>query len=387
MRSTSLILEISLHRNGETTLELETDGKKNIVQETIGNDVVAETSKGLGTWLYDKKICLLITSYQSGRLLVIGATENGQVVLQQHQFDRAMGISIYPGGFVLGTLHQIWRFSKMNPVGKAAKLGQSILKPEACYYTGFVNCHDVAQTLSGEIIYASTLFNCVAKVTPNNNLTPIWVPPFITELVPEDRCHLNGLAVDGGKLRFVSMLGESNQNASWRNDRSKGSIFDLKSNRAIASNLWMPHSPRIYQSQLFALESGCGAFGLVDNGMISKILHLPGYPRGLDFCESVAAVGFSQPRHESIEGLPLQQRLEAAGIEPSCGVVFYDISAAKTVHSIQFSSGVKELYDVAFLHGTSNPILIHPSSNEIVKTYSIGIQSQKDVIVERAFSD
>jgi uncharacterized protein (TIGR03032 family) len=188
---------------------------------------------------------------------------------------------------------------------------------------------------------------------------------------------LNGLAIDQGQLRFVSMLGQDNQNASWRNDRSKGAIFDVKSNQAIASNLWMPHSPRVHNSRLYALESVRGTFGRVNDGKISEMLQLPGYPRGLDFYDDIAAIGFSRPRPESIEGLPLKERLTARSIESSCGVALYQMSAEKVVHSIQFTAGVEELYDVAFLRGTSNPKLIHPKSSEIVKTYAIGVRSQK----------
>ena len=324
-----------------------------------------------------KKVCILITSYQSGRLFVIGAEDNGGVVLQQHQFDRAMGISAYQGGFVFATLHQLWRYSLMNPMDKASNHGRPLLLPQACFYTGFVNCHDVAQLPGGDIIYASTLFNCVAKAALISNFEPVWAPPFIKELVPEDRCHVNGLAVDNGKLRFVSVLGESAKKGGWRDDLSQGVIFDMRTNRVIASNLWMPHSPRVRDRRLYALESGRGSFGTLNNGKISEQLLLPGYPRGLDFCERTAAIGYSRPRPGSGDKLPLSERLKASGIEAGCGVVLYETSTSKVFHSIHFPAGVDEIYDVAFLHGTSNPRLIHPASNEMIKTYSVRLKTQR----------
>ena len=348
-------------------------------EETTGVDgeITAKISKNLGSWLNIKRVCLLISSYQSGRLLVVGADDNGGAVLQQHKFDRAMGICAYKGGFVFGTLHQVWRFCLVNPLAKAPSDGQLLLMPQNCHYTGFVNCHDVTRTKNNEIIYASTLFNCVAKITESGNLNPIWVPHFIEDFIPEDRCHLNGLALDDGQLRFVSMLGTSVQKAGWREDRSNGAIFDMTTNEAVASGLWMPHSPRIDGKQLYALESGRGSFGAVSKGKISEKLLLPGFTRGLDFHDGIAAIGFSRPRPESIEGLPLNARLKAGGIKPSCGVVLYDIAASKVAHSIEFSAGVEELYDVAFLPGTSNPRLIHPNSNEMLKTYSVGLQNRR----------
>lgn len=339
--------------------------------------IAAKTSRGLGAWLKEKRVCLLISSYQSGRLLIVGAAGTGEVILQQHKFDRAMGISAYRGGFVFGTLHQVWRFSLMNPLKKDAPDAQLFLTPQNCHYTGFVNCHDVARTHDNEILYAATLFNCVAKISPTSNLHPAWVPKFIEHFVAEDRCHLNGLALEDGKLRFVSMLGTNAQKAGWRADRSRGALFDVSANAAIARELWMPHSPRVSGGKLYALEFGRGSFGVVSKGKITQNLLLPGFTRGLDFCETMAAIGFSRPRAGSIDGLPLHERLKAAGTQPRCGAVLYDTGSSKVSHSIEFTQGVDELYDVAFLHGGCNPRLIHPNSNEILKTYSIGIPGRK----------
>ena len=347
--------------------------------ETVGVDVeiTAKVSKNFGNWLNVRRVCLLISSYQSGRLLIVGADINDKVLIQQHKFDRAMGISAYKGGFAFGTLHQIWRFCLVNPLDKTSPGGQLVLMPQNCHYTGFVNCHDVARTKNNEILYASTLFNCVAKITESSNLSPIWVPPFIEGFVPEDRCHLNGLAVENDQLRFVSMLGTGTEKAAWRTDRSKGAIFDLSNNKVVASDLWMPHSPRINGDKLYALESGRGSFGEVSSGRISEKLLLPGFTRGLDFHDGIAAIGFSQVRKELIEGLPLQTRLKAGGVEANCGVVLYDLAASKVSHSIEFSAGVDELYDVAFLEGSSNPRLIHPNSNEMLKTFSVGLNTRR----------
>jgi uncharacterized protein (TIGR03032 family) len=173
------------------------------------------------------------------------------------------------------------------------------------------------------------------------------------------------------------MLGTSTEKAGWRADRSKGAIFDLITNQVVASDLWMPHSPRINGKHLYALESGRGSFGEVSNGKISEKLLLPGFTRGLNFHAGFAAIGFSRPRPESIEGLPLYARLKGDGVQPSCGVVLYDEATSKVVHSMEFSAGVEELYDVAFLENTSNPRFIHPNSNEMLKTYSVGLNDRR----------
>ena len=41
-------------------------------------------------------------------------------------------------------------------------------------------------------------FSCLCKFTLAYNFSPKWKPYFISEILPEDRCHLNGLALENG---------------------------------------------------------------------------------------------------------------------------------------------------------------------------------------------
>lgn len=45
---------------------------------------------------------------------------------------------------------------------------------------------------------------------------PRWQPRFVTDLVAEDRCHLNGLAMVGGKPKYVTALGQTNEPRGWK---------------------------------------------------------------------------------------------------------------------------------------------------------------------------
>ena len=54
---------------------------------------------------------------------------------------------------------------------------------------------------------------------------PVWKPPFITELASEDRCHLNGLAVEEGKPRYVTALGATNTMQGWREKKLTGGML------------------------------------------------------------------------------------------------------------------------------------------------------------------
>ena len=45
---------------------------------------------------------------------------------------------------------------------------------------------------------------------------PTWTPPFISALAGEDRCHLNGLGMDKGRARYVTMLSDDDVKDGWR---------------------------------------------------------------------------------------------------------------------------------------------------------------------------
>ena len=58
-----------------------------------------------------------------------------------------------------------------------------------------------------ELWFVNTRFSCLCTRDPIHSFVPRWRPPFITELTPDDRCHLNGLAMVDGQPRFVTAHG------------------------------------------------------------------------------------------------------------------------------------------------------------------------------------
>jgi uncharacterized protein (TIGR03032 family) len=328
------------------------------------------SSPGLGAWLAEQRAMLLVSSYQSGKLVLIGSGDGGQLVVRHHRFDRAMGLACDGRGLSFATLHQIWRFALVNAPDKDG-MPRPFLLPQVCHHTGFVNCHDIARPTGGGTLFAATLFNCVGLAQGDGSFRPVWRPPFIRRLAAEDCCHLNGLALDNGRLRFVTALGQEATSGAWRHDRSQGVVIDIRNNRIVASGLWMPHSPRIHGRRLWLHASGLGSFGYLDGGGLIEVLACPGYPRGLAFLGDVAAIGVSKPRPASIDGLPLAERLAAKGLAPKAGVLLYDVKGRKVAHSIEFTAGLDELYDVAFLPGTCSAELIHPASAKAAQSYAI----------------
>src|SRR5204862_5909922 len=143
---------------------------------------------------------------------------------------------------------------------------------------------------------------------------------FVSGLALEDRCHLNGMGVRDGLVRYATALGETDTPAGWRANKAKGGVLlDVPSKQAIARGLSMPHSPRWYGGRLWVLESGAGSISVVDrqSGKREVVAQLPGFTRGLDFCGPYAFIGLSQVRETAVfSGLPITERLK----ERICGV-------------------------------------------------------------------
>ena len=53
---------------------------------------------------------------------------------------------------------------------------------------------------------------------------PLWQPKFLSALVPEDRCHLNGLAMNGEQPAYVTAVSRSDVLDGWRDRRGDGGI-------------------------------------------------------------------------------------------------------------------------------------------------------------------
>jgi uncharacterized protein (TIGR03032 family) len=153
-----------------------------------------------------------------------------------------------------------------------------------------INAHDIAADRAGRPVFANTLFNCIATTGDRASFVPLWSPPFITDLVPEDRCHLNGLALEDGRVRYVTALSTENREGAWRTDKTKGCLIDVARNAVAIEGLSMPHSPRIHGDRVWLHNSGTGEFGTIENGAFAPAAFLPGYLRGLAFVDGFAVM-------------------------------------------------------------------------------------------------
>ena len=70
-------------------------------------DIRCSHSENLPALLSQLRLSVLISTYQTGHLVVVAARQ-GRLVLTFHQFDRAMGIAVKPGTIAVCTRKEVW---------------------------------------------------------------------------------------------------------------------------------------------------------------------------------------------------------------------------------------------------------------------------------------
>src|SRR5580704_4771127 len=152
------------------------------------------------------------------------------------------------GKLAMGTTIQVWEFRDVPNVARRlepAGTFDACYLPRSSHVTGNVLIHEMAYGAGGELWLVNTRFSCLAMLDAESSFVPRWRPPFVTELEPSDRCHLNGMAMVDGKPKFVTALGETNEMHGWRANKAKGGVvMDVDSGEIVCRGLSMPHSPR-----------------------------------------------------------------------------------------------------------------------------------------------
>ena len=298
---------------------------------------------------------LLVTTYQAGKLVMV-RDEGDHLNTHYRAFKSPMGLALSDGGakLAIGTSIQVWEFRDNRDVARRLEPAGShdaCFLPRCSHVTGNVLIHEMAYGAGGQLWFVNTRFSCLSTIDSEASFTPRWRPPFVTELEPSDRCHLNGMAMVDGKPKYVTALGETNEMGGWRANKARGGIvMDVESGEILCRGLSMPHSPRWYAGRLWVCESGSGTLGYVDfkTGRYEPVAATPGFTRGLDFAGDLAFVGLSQVRESAVfSGIPITDRL--APEQRFCGVAVVDLRKGETIALLKFESGVQEIFAVALL--------------------------------------
>src|SRR6476660_4556508 len=329
------------------------------------------------------QISLIVSTYQAGKAIVV-RNDNGTRNTHFRTFAKPMGIVADQNRLTIGGANTVWEYRNMPAVAK--KLDPPG-KHDACYLprrihvTGDIDIHELARDGSNELWIVNTRFCCLCTLDAEHSFDPRWRPTFVSALAPEDRCHLNGLAMVDGHPKYVTALGETDTLGGWRTNKARGGVLiDVESNEILLRGLSMPHSPRWHQEKLWLLESGEGSLAQVelDGGTWRTVAQLPGFTRGIDFVGPLAFIGLSQVRESAVfSGIPLVERAP----ERTCGVWVVNIETRQTVGFLRFESGVQEIFAVQVLRGMRFPELLEWSDQRLADSYVLPDEALADVVL------
>lgn len=328
----------------------------------------ARYSPQLPELLFNLNCTLAITTYQAGKVIFLNATDNNRVQILPRTFEKPMGVAVSGNKMAVACKEEVVKLVNSpelaqyypNQPGRYTGL----FVPRATYYTGRVDMHDLDFGTEG-LWGINTSFSCLCLIDDNYSFIPKWKPPFITELVSEDRCHLNGLTIVDGKPKYVTALGTGNTFQSWRQNIVKGGVLmDVETNEVILKDLPMPHSPRLYKNELYMALSASGEIIKVDIASKSYtiIKNLEGFVRGISIIDDYMFVGMSKLRKNSstFAHLPFAENASVAGIK------VLHVPTKAYIGEMIFETSVDEIYDLQIIPG-SNRLGILNTINDIHK--------------------
>ncbi|MDB5391589.1 MAG: hypothetical protein JWM11_7235 [Planctomycetaceae bacterium] len=311
---------------------------------------------------------LLVSTYQAGQVGTFGMHE-GKLSIAMEPFTVAMGIAVHPRKIVVGSRGLLWQLEsagrelaqRIEPAGKY----DAALLTRSAHVTGNIHSHELA-FVGDELWMVNTLFSCLATIQSGYNFVPRWKPKFVSNChVPGDRCHLNGLALSEGRIKYVTAMAESDTPNGWRAAKEKtGVLIDVASHEVVCRGFAMPHSPRVHLGQVWVLDSGRGQLVQVDPGAgkWEVVTSFPGYTRGLAFLGSYAFVGLSRIRETSVfGGLPIAEKRN----ELKCGLGVVDLRTGRQVAAFQFVDGIEEIFDVQALPSVRCPLIRGPEPKDV----------------------
>jgi uncharacterized protein (TIGR03032 family) len=334
--------------------------------------------------LRELKISLLVSTYQAGKLIVVRA-QGHELNTHFRNFMSPMGV-VYQaetGRLAIGAKSEVWEFHNQTDVApklEPKEMCDAAFLPRRVHHSGDIRIHEMGY-IGREIWAVNTRFSCLCTFDADNSFVPRWRPKFVSALAPEDRCHLNGMAIADGRAKLVTCLGATDTQGGWReNKRNGGLVLDVDTGETLISGLSMPHSPRFHGGRVWVLESGYGTLSTADlkTGKTEIVTKLPGFTRGLDFYGPFAFIGLSQVRESAVfSGIPLVEELSES--ERTCGVYVVDIRTGATVAFLRFEGIVQEIFAVTVLPGIVFPDLINEPGETLDSSFVLPDEALREV--------
>lgn len=304
---------------------------------------------------------IAISTYQAGKVVFISPSNERALSILPRTFEKPMGIATEGNRLAVACKDSIIELTNAKELATTypnkPNHYDAIFHPVKTHHTGLVDMHDIAYS-NGQLWAVNTSFSCLCTLDSEYNFTPVWNPPFISNLVAEDRCHLNGLVMENNQPKYVTALGNGDAHQSWREDIVSGGILmDVTTNEVLLDGLAMPHSPLKVGGKIYMLLSATGQLVEVDveHRSYEVVKALDGFCRGLDIIGDYAFVGMSKLRKNSstFAKLPFAEKATTAGIK------VIHLPTRAFIGELNFVTSVDEIYEVKILQNTIKPNILN----------------------------
>jgi uncharacterized protein (TIGR03032 family) len=299
---------------------------------------------------------LVLSTYQAGKVIIL-SSDGERLIQLPRTFEEPMGLAVDGDRMAVATKHAIVLLANDRRLAdgypRQPNTYDALFVPRSVHYAGALAVHDMVWTPKG-LVGVNTLFSCLFQLDPKHSFRPVWKPPFVSRLAPEDRCHLNGLAVVDGSPCYATALGTTDRAGGWRENKERGGVLmHVPSGEPVLEGLPMPHSPRVYDGKLYALLSATGEVIAVDaeRGQFETVHMVKGFARGMARHGDYLFVGTSKIRAQHTFGdLGL-----ATDKDAFCGITVLHLPTGAFVGEIRYLRSCEEIYDVQVLPGLRRP--------------------------------
>ncbi|MDA3817764.1 MAG: TIGR03032 family protein [Prolixibacteraceae bacterium] len=311
-------------------------------------------------FLYKYRCSIIFSTYQAGKVIIVNSLNGRKLQLFAKNFKRPMGIAITGNQLAVANRSKIDLFSNSTALAinypEKPKFYKTLYLPQATYYTGMADIHEIEWGSNG-LWAVNTAFSCLCQMDEQYSFIPKWKPPFISEIVHEDRCHLNGMAMKNNEPAYVTLFDQTNSKEGWRNGNAEtGMIIDVKTNETIADKLPMPHSPVLDSEDIYFLLSGNGKIMKQNTTtrVITEITQTNNFLRGLSILGDYLIVGASELRDSSnaFENISIDKK------KSDSGIIIYNKHTGQQVARLTFTDHIKEIFSVKSIENAGNIAMI-----------------------------
>ena len=95
-----------------------------------------ETSRNFGSWLKSVNGSIAFTTYQVGKIFMVGCDPTGKVKITERTFPRCMGLAMNEDSVWMSSIFQVWKFENSLLPNQNYQGYDRVYIPQMAYTTG-----------------------------------------------------------------------------------------------------------------------------------------------------------------------------------------------------------------------------------------------------------